>query len=240
MTKINFPQTEKEQKRAERKSEKATRKQEKAEDRAYLRPLCTGMPLLSMEYLPNAWSSDSLSGFLVKGLALMGLGTGIFIYYANGLEFDFTCLHPGKNILVLPIGLNVIYALGLAGLMLYNRKKVIYERGLDFGFNDDVCDSNFNVAFEKYSNEYDLNRGSFYCISRPLLKNRSMNSPIYFAKILNYAYTNDKIIQENPTFVRTIIEGHLTNHPEDIQRVLDVFNAETLPKSIRKYIPKTH
>ena len=68
-------------------------------------------------------------------------------------------------------------------------------------------------------------------VATEIIENMSADSRVYFDMIIN-----NKIEAENKEnllkFATSIMEGHLIEHPEDINKVLSVFDLRSIPEQL--------
>lgn len=73
-------------------------------------------------------------------------------------------------------------------------------------------------------------------ISRQIIKHIAANNPTLFNELIS-----GKVSDASRDYTLAVIKAHLKSHPEDFKKVLDVYEEESLPKSLtRKYCQRVH
>ena len=222
-------------------AKKKEKKEQMAQKREYMRSKTKGMPLISEEYL-------LLSGYDAKGACMWIVASGIVGVLIDVSRYVFPDaaqaygLDNPRNLLILPIAMSAIAALYVLAQMLLKRSQIIYEENkrLDSYVGNVQDNSGFRATLMRtweYMRLEELEAGSFYDISRSLLKNRVAGDRRYFDELINMPQKPAEC-ERDMKIAETIIVTHLKKHPEDAPRVAEAFEPETLPASIRKYISK--
>lgn len=121
-----------------------------------------------------------------------------------------------------------------------DQKKRINETKQENKLNIKAVDMMLDL--QKLGKEYNLNTEQvqkLVSLTPQIISDMSRDERVYFDMLMN----GDIEIAENKTFLgmaTAIMDGHLKKHPEDMQRVLEVFDEKSIPESlIQKYASKT-
>lgn len=237
MNRMLFPD-QSELKREQTAAQQAGTKR-KEEERAYINEILDGMPRFSMAYVDDS-------------ATMLGMPKAFWVAVAVKLlnkNQDAANQKPMNNLLIKAM------AWLMRGEMKRNRFKEIRNINKRLGNGEvydrkQLSDTHYAgmhgtlIAHKKLDNAYNMladnvDKNSFFDISRCVLKNRAMYDSAYFLATIDAISDMNECIYKNPLFFQTIIEGYLDKNPEKIDKLLSAIKGQPLPASIQKYAQKS-